>query len=560
MTAINTFRPRLNRAAMLLISAAAILLFAAPKAGAWDETVGDFTVSRERSGYSYGDVTVSAYTGSDTDITFPSKVTYGGTEYNVTAVGRNVLSKLAGVDGTSITVTIPEGYTSIDGNAFTNCYGLKSITIPSSITKINYNAFENCKNLAAVTFADSNSNLSFGNKVFLNCTSLNNLTLPARLNDLSAGVFQGCTSLTDLTTAADNTSYLIQDGIVYAKNDDSDSYTLHSYLSSNSASSFTVPSEVNGKPVTAIFRLAFQNNSTLQSVTIPAGVADLKSSCFEGCSALKKVSIAAENPTFGASAFVGLPKGSVIEVENDTAAAALEPSVYYTYYTAGNTTVTVKGASAPQTSSAELTAKGTGVKDGYAYYKLTLDNAQNVKTMLLHLSFDASKVSKDAQAAGKKAAYAKLNDDRFSVISENWTEEDGKVHVRLALMPKDNGEAVTGTDAANLLLLALPVKSGVVGKIDMTVEAVQCAGISTEDDSLLTGTVTVNGSPASNRVTSYDVYADGKIDILDITEAQRFYQMASTDENWTAAQKADVNGDDKVDIQDLIDIFLQIEF
>lgn len=560
MTAINTFRPHLSRAAMLLVSAAALLLVAAPKAGAWDETVGDFTVSRERSGYSYGDVTVSAYTGSDTDITFPSKVTYGGTEYNITAVGSNVLSKLAGVDGTSITVTIPEGYTSIDGNAFTNCYGLKSITIPGSVTKINYNAFENCKNLAAVTFADSNSNLSFGNKVFLNCISLNNLTLPARLNDLGAGVFQGCTSLTDLTTSADNASYLIQDGIVYAKNDDSDSYTLHSYLSSNSASSLTVPSEVNGKPVTAIFRLAFQNNSTLQSVTIPAGVADLKSSCFEGCSALKKVSIEAENPTFGGAAFVGLPKGSVIEVANDTAAAALEPSVYYTYYTADNTTVTVKGASAPQTSSAELTAKGTGVKDGYAYYKLTLDNAKNVKTMLLHMSFDASKVSKDAQAADKKAAYAKLNDDRFSVISENWTEEDGKVHVRLALMPKDNGEAVTGTDAAKLLLLALPVNSGVVGKIDMTVEAVQCAGISTEDDSLLTGTVTVNGSPASNRVTSYDVYADGKIDILDITEAQRFYQADSNDSDWADAQKADVNGDGKIDIQDLIDIFLQIEF
>ena len=107
MTAINTFRPHLSRAVMLLVSAAALLLVAAPKAGAWDETVGDFTVSRERSGYSYGDVTVSAYTGSDTDITFPSKVTYGGTEYNVTAVGSNVLSKLAGVDGTSITVTIP---------------------------------------------------------------------------------------------------------------------------------------------------------------------------------------------------------------------------------------------------------------------------------------------------------------------------------------------------------------------------------------------------------------------------------------------------------------------
>lgn len=556
MTAINTFRPHLGRAAMLLVSAAALLLVAAPKAGAWDETVGDFTVSRERSGYSYGDVTVSAYTGSDTDITFPSKVTYGGTEYNVTAVGSNVLSKLAGVDGTSITVTIPEGYTSIDGNAFTNCYGLKSITIPGSVTKINYNAFENCKNLAAVTFADSNSNLSFGNKVFLNCISLNNLTLPARLNDLGAGVFQGCTSLTDLTTSANNASYLIQDGIVYAKNDDSDSYTLHSYLSSNSASSLTVPSEVNGKPVTAIFRLAFQNNSTLQSVTIPAGVADLKSSCFEGCSALKKVSIEAENPTFGGAAFVGLPKGSVIEVANDTAAAALEPSVYYTYYTADNTTVKIK-SSDPEpeaTPAASLTVKGTGVKDGYSYYKVTLDNSANITTMIVNLSFDASQISMKALANGKKDAYAKLNDSRF-VLTPNWKEENGKVKVSLLLTTGNN--AVTSEDSSNLLLLALPVKANITGNIAMTVDSAECSGVVSGKP--IKRTVTVNGS-ASNRITSYDVNADDTIDILDITEAQRFYQADSSGSDWADAQKADVNGDGKIDIQDLIDIFLQIKF
>ena len=555
MTAINTFRPHLSRAAMLLVSAAALLLVAAPKAGAWDETVGDFTVSRERSGYSYGDVTVSAYTGSDTDITFPSKVTYGGTEYNVTAVGSNVLSKLAGVDGTSITVTIPEGYTSIDGNAFTNCYGLKSITIPGSVTKINYNAFENCKNLAAVTFADSNSNLSFGNKVFLNCISLNNLSLPARLNDLGAGVFQGCTSLTDLTTSADNASYLIQDGIVYAKNDDSDSYTLHSYLSSNSASSLTVPSEVNGKPVTAIFRLAFQNNSTLQSVTIPAGVADLKSSCFEGCSALKKVSIEAENPTFGGAAFVGLPKGSVIEVANDTAAAALEPSVYYTYYTADNTTVKVKGSAEPEaTPAASLTVKGTGVKDGYSYYKVTLDNSANITTMIVNLSFDASQISMKALANGKKDAYAKLNDSRF-VLTPNWKEENGKVKVSLLLTTGNN--AVTSEVSSNLLLLALPVKANITGNIAMTVDSAECGGVVSGNS--IKNTVTVNGS-ASNRITSYDVNADDMIDILDITEAQRFYQADSSDSDWADAQKADVNDDGKIDIQDLIDIFLQIKF
>ena len=562
MTAINTFRPHLGRAAMLLVSAAALLLVAAPKAGAWAAQTDDgFTVSKTYSYSGWSDVTVTGYSGSSNDITLPTTVTYANEEYSVTCIGTNALKNFKNSD-VSLKVTIPDTYTSIDTEAFQYCKGLTEITIPGSMTNIGYQAFAGCTGLSSVTFSEGTASLKFGSKPFMNCTSLTSLTIPARTSDISSGIVEGCTNLTSLSVEGGSNAFYAQDNSLYAVSDDNDSYSLITYAPGSGATSFTVPDAVNGKPVTKIGNGAFQNNAVLQNVTIPASVTYFDSNCFNGCSALSKVSLGTtEVPTLKSGCFTGLSSGSVIEVASEDVKNAFEaPDKYTTYYTADNTTVTVKGASAPQTSSAELTAKGTGVKDGYAYYKLTLDNAENVKTMLLHMSFDASKVSKDAQAAGKKAAYAKLNDDRFSVISENWTEEDGKVHVRLALMPKDNGETVTGTVAAKLLLLALPVNSGVVGKIDMTVEAIQCAGISTEDDSLLTGTVTVNGSPASNRVTSYDVYADGKIDILDITEAQRFYQMASTDENWTAAQKADVNGDGKIDIQDLIDIFLQIEF
>lgn len=564
MTAIIESRPRIPRLAMVFIAAVVVMLLTAPKAGAWSETAGDFKIEKPYSSYGSTEVTVKEYTGNDTNITLPSTVTYRGTEYQVTAVGSNVLKKLAGAEGIGLTVTIPEGYTSIEGEAFKNCYGLKTITIPGSVTKINVNAFDGCKDLATVTFADGTEALTFLNKVFLGCTALNNLQLPARVTSVGAGSFQGCTSLTDLTVADGCAAYVAQDGTLFQKNDD-DSYTLHTYAPASTATSYTVPESVNSLPVTSIFRMAFQNNATLQSVTIPASVTDFQVYCFENCAALKRISVAAENVTLANSSFTGLPEGSVIEVANDTVKNAFEPSqtpygTTETHYTAGNTTVQVKGASAPQTSSAELTAKGTGVKDGYAYYKLTLDNAENVKTMLLHLSFDASKVSKDAQVEGKKDAYVKLNDDRFSLVTVNWTEADGKVDAKILLIPKDNGEAISGTDAANLLLVGLPVKNGVTGNIAMTVTAAQCAGINTEDDSLMTGTVTVNGSPASNRVTSYDVYADSKIDILDITEAQRFYQVSSNDDNWSAAQKADVNADGQVDIQDLIDIFLQIKF
>lgn len=556
MTAIIDSRPRIPRLAMVFIAAVVVMLLTAPKAGAWDVTDGDFTISRSGS----GDVTVTAYNGNGMNITLPTKVTYSGTEYDVTVVGSNVLSKLAGIDGVETTVTIPEGYTSLKGNAFTNCYGLKAITIPSSVTRINYNAFEGCKNLASVTFAESSSNLSFGNKVFLGCTSLNHITLPARLSDLGAGVFQGCTSLSDLTIAADNADYLMQDGNVYVKNDDGESYTFHSYAPASSATSFTIPSEVNGKPVTSIFRLAFQNHSTLQSVVIPACVTDLKASCFEGCSALKKVSIGAESITLGGSAFVGLPGGSVIEVANETVKNAFEPSTYYTYYTADNTTIKIKG-SEPEveaTPAASLTVKGAGVKDGYSYYKVTLDSATNVSTMIVNLSFDASQVSKDAQTEGKKNAYATLKNNSFRLQTQTWKEENGKVKVSLLLTPADVTTAVTTDTASSLLLLALPVKAGVTGDIAMTVSA-ECAGVVSNISTK--GRVTVNGSPASNRIVSYDVNADNVINILDITEAQRFYQVSSSDtDNWSAAQKADVNADGRVDIQDLIDIFLQIKF
>ena len=299
----------------------------------------------------------------------------------------------------------------------------------------------------------------------------------------------------------------------------------------------------------------------LQSVTVPASVTYFDSSCFNGCSALAKVSLGTtEVPTLKSGCFTSLPAGSVIEVANEDVKNAFESTdKYTTYYTADNTTVQVKG-SEPEveaTPAASLTVKGTGVKDGYSYYTVKLDSAANLSTLTVDLSFYATKVSKDAQATGQKAAYASVKDSKFSLQAQTWKEEGSKVKAHLLLTPADVKTTVTTDTASSLLLLALPVKAGVTGDIAMTVSA-ECAGVVSTTPT--NGTVTVNGSPASNRVTSYDVYADGKIDILDITEAQRFYQVSSRDNNWSAAQKADVNADDKVDIQDLIDIFLQIEF
>lgn len=563
MTAIIDSRPRIPRLAMVFIAAVVVMLLTAPKAGAWSQSTDDglFTVTN-RSGYSSIPVTVTSYNGSDTNITFPDKITVSGTEYPIVSIGSNVLSKLAEVDGITINVTIPDGYTALNGNAFKNCYGLKSVTIPGSVTKINYNAFEGCKNLSSVTFADGSADLSFGNKVFLNCTSLNNLTLPARLSNAGYGSFQGCTALTNLTVDSSSTALVVQDGSLYEKNSDGVSYTMNTYAPTSTATSFTVPGTVNGLPVTGIGRMVFQNNAYLTNVTVPASVVMFDSYCFNGCSALSKVSLGTtEVPTLKSNCFTNLPSGSVIEVANENVKNAFEPTESWTtYYTKDNTAVQVKGSEPePEAApAASLTVKGAGVKDGYSYYTVKLDSAANLSTMIVNLSFDASQVSKDAQTEGKKDAYATLKNNSFSLQTQTWKEENGKVKVSLLLTPADVTTAVTTDTASSLLLLALPVKTGVTGNIAMTVDSATCGGV--VSGTTTEGTVTVNGSPASNRVTSYDVNADNVIDILDITEAQRFYQATSTGSDWATAQKADVNADDKVDIQDLIDIFLQIEF
>ena len=57
---------------------------------------------------------------------------------------------------------------------------------------------------------------------------------------------------------------------------------------------------------------------------------------------------------------------------------------------------------------------------------------------------------------------------------------------------------------------------------------------------------------------SYDVNGDGVVDLLDVTTAQLGYMKSSVDSDWDEFKGCDVNGDETIDIQDLILIFKSI--
>lgn len=71
---------------------------------------------------------------------------------------------------------------------------------------------------------------------------------------------------------------------------------------------------------------------------------------------------------------------------------------------------------------------------------------------------------------------------------------------------------------------------------------------------LLSNIKTPSLSIAVREGNSYDVNKDGTVDQLDITTCQRWYRADSNDSDWSNASVCDVNSDNKVDIQDLIDI------
>ena len=242
------------------------------------------------------------------DIASPKSVTYNGTTYTVTAIGKYAFWICPGLTS----VTLPNTITTIEDCSFSASQNLTSIDIPNSVISIGKQAFDNCTGLSNVYLGNSVTTIDA--MAFQNCSSITSFTIPNSVNYIGERAFQGCIGLTSITIpySVDSignyaftycsglTSIIVADG-----NPNYDSRNNCNALIETATNTLlagcmntTIPNTITG-----IGELAFWYCTELTRIVIPNSVTNIGDNAFEMCSGLTSIVIPNSVTSIGIGAF-----------------------------------------------------------------------------------------------------------------------------------------------------------------------------------------------------------------------------------------------------------------
>ena len=175
------------------------------------------------------------------------------------------------------TVVIQQNVESIGSNAFKGVTLIQEIVIPASVTTIGADAFTGITALKTVTFAEGSRLESIGNTAFSGCTALEEIELPATLKTMGTGVFSNDKALKSVKMA----------GALEA-------LPTQTFSGCIALETVILPEKLGAIDAQAFAEVAGRLGNTpactsLKEIVIPATVATIGASAFEGCTALETV-------------------------------------------------------------------------------------------------------------------------------------------------------------------------------------------------------------------------------------------------------------------------------
>ena len=191
-------------------------------------------------------------------------------------------------------ITLPEGITTIESQAFSVCRNLANITIPASVTSIASDAFYLCGSFTGITVADGNSAYASYNGILYNATKTEvvfvpirisgNITLPDSVTAIGDSAFNNCEYITGVTLSNTQLVSIGDRTFAYCKN----------------LASITLPASL-----TSIGRQAFYNCSGLETVTFEENsqLQTIGYSAFAYCNYLTSITLPASLTSIGSEAF-----------------------------------------------------------------------------------------------------------------------------------------------------------------------------------------------------------------------------------------------------------------
>ncbi len=123
---------------------------------------------------------------------------------------------------------------------------------------------------------------SIGEWAFEEYTSLESITIPDIVTSIGNGAFCGCTSLTSINVNTGNENYVSVDGVLFNK----DKTELICYPAGKEATTYAIPDSV-----ISIGNWAFEDCTSLESITIGNSVTSIGNSAFGYCTSLKSITI-----------------------------------------------------------------------------------------------------------------------------------------------------------------------------------------------------------------------------------------------------------------------------